>query len=498
MKSIIKYCGCLAVSIALLLPLVSCAQSKTEQVVVLKKPGLPVVYFRVMISAGSAMDPTGKPGLAYFTANLLNKGTTSYTRDQLEDKLSQIGAQIGISVDKEVVVITGKTLAEKVGDFYPIFREILTSPTFAEDQVKKMQSEQLDRISNIREDDSRLALGVFENQLFEGHRYGHLIEGTEEAVKGFTRNDAYRFYRDNYLRGNILAGVAGAVEDTLVERFEADLDLMPSGQVVRSEAEPKPVKSRCVILVEKENRAQMQLRIGHVVDYNRTNPDYFPMRLLAAYLGENRESFGRLYQTVREQRGLAYGAYAYCEYFRPAGWSKLMDNGIVRSDQYFHMMTYPKEVNGKFCIKLMLSEMTDLTAKPILQADIDRAQAYVANQYAFLMETPDKQLGMRLDELWYKTPGFVDKYQESINKIPDSELQSIALDHLHPKHVLIVAVVSNGEATKEALLSKETILELPSGSQEGALKEANDKFKAFDLGLKPEDIVIVKAKEMFR
>ena len=498
MKSITKYCGCLALSIALLLPLVSCAQSKTERVVVLKKPGLPVVYFRVMISAGSAMDPTAKPGLAYFTANLLNKGTTSYTRDQLEDKLSQIGAQIGISVDKEVVVITGKTLAEKVGEFYSIFREVLTAPTFAEDQVKKMQSEQLDRINGIREDDSRLALGVFENKLFEGHRYGHLVEGTEEAIKRFTRDDAYRFYRDNYLQGNILAGLAGAVEDTLVERFEADLGKMPSGQVVRSAAEPKVEKTRRVILVEKENRAQTQLRIGHVVDYNRTNPDYFPMRLLAAYLGENREAFGRLYQTVREQRGLAYGAYAYCEHFRPAGWSKLIDNGIVRNGQYFHMMTYPKEANGKFCIKLMLSEMTKLTTTQVSQDDIDRVQAYVANQYAFLMETPDKQLGMRLDELWYKMPTFVDKYQESINKVPHSELQSVALDHLHPDHVLIVAVVSNGEATKKELLGIDTKLELPSGAQEGALKEINDQIKAFDLDLKPEDIVIVKAREMFK
>jgi zinc protease len=498
MKSIIKYCGCLAVSIALLLPLVSCAQSKTERVVVLKKPGLPVVYFRVMISAGSAMDPTAKPGLAYFTANLLNKGTTSYTRDQLEDKLSQIGAQIGISVDKEVVVITGKTLAEKVGEFYSIFREVLTAPTFAEDQVKKMQSEQLDRINNIREDDSRLALGVFENKLFEGHRYGHLVEGTEEAVKRFTRDDAYRFYRDNYLQGNVLAGIGGAVEDTLLERFEADLGKMPSGQVVRSAAEPKVEKTRRVILVEKENRAQMQLRVGHVVDYNRTNPDYFPMRLLSAYLGENREAFGRLYQTVREQRGLAYGAYAYGEHFRPAGWSKLIDNGIVRSDEYFHMMTYPKEANGKFCIKLMLSEMTKLTTTPVSQDDFDRAQSYVANQYAFLMETPDKQLGMRLDELWYKTPGFVDNYQENLNKVPHSEMQSVALDHLHPDHVLIVAVVSNGEATKKQLLGADTKLELPSGAQEGALKEINDQIKAFDLNLKPEDIVIVKAREMFK
>jgi hypothetical protein len=114
------------------------------------------------------------------------------------------------------------------------------------------------------------------------------------------------------------------------------------------------------------------------------------------------------------------------------------------------------------------------------------------------METPDKQLGMRLDELWYKTPGFVDKYQESINKVPHSELQSVALDHLHPDHVLIVAVVSNGEATKKELLGADTKLELPSGSAEGDLKSINDQIKAFDLNLKPEDIVIVKAKEMFK
>ncbi len=498
MKLFIKHYGYLVVSIALLLPLISCAQSETDRIIVLKKPALPVVYFRVMISAGAAMDPTDKPGLAYFTANLLNRGTTSYAREQLEDKLNQIGAQIGISVDKEVVVITGKTLVEQVGEFYPIFREILTAPTFPEDQVKKMQSEQIDQINSIRENDGRLALGVFENRIFEGHRYGHLVEGAEEAVKSFTRNDAYRFYRDNYLRGNVLAGVAGAVEDTLVERFAADLDKLPSGQVVRSAAGPKSAKTRSVILVEKENRSQMQLRIGHVVDYNRTNPDYFPMRLLVSCLGEHREGFGRLQQTVREQRGLSYGAYAYCEYFRPAGWSKLIDNGIVRNDQYFSMMTYPKELNGKFCIKLMLSEMTKLTTTPIPEEEIDRVQAYVANQYPFLMETPDKQLGMRLDEIWYKTPGFVDNYQESINKVPHSELQSIALDHLHPDHVLIVAVVSDGEATKKALLSGETPLELPSGAQEGNLKEANDQIKAFDLGLKPEDIVIVKAKEMFR
>ena len=62
----------------------------------------------------------------------------------------------------------------------------------------------------------------------------------------------------------------------------------------------------------------------------------------------------------------------------------------------------------------------------------------------------------------------------------------------------VAAVVANGEATKKELLGADTKLELPSGAQEGALKEINDQIKAFDLNLKPEDIVIVKAREMFR
>jgi zinc protease len=476
----------------------ACAAPKSDNVVVLKKSGLPVVYYRVMISAGAAMDPADKPGLACFTANLLQKGTISFTRDQIEAGLDQIGGEIGISVDKEVVVITGRTLAENSGKFYAIFREILTAPTFSEDQARLLQSEQIDQIKQIREDDRSLAAKVLENRLFAGHRYGHLTEGAESSVKSFTRDDAVKFYRDNYTVGNILAGIGGAVEDTLVDRLQSDLAKMPSGKVVRSSVMPQLPKQRQVVLIEKENRAQSQLRIGHVVDYNRTNPDYFPMRLLGCYLGEHRESFGRLFKTVRSDRGLAYGAYAYTEYFQQAGWSKLIGNGIPRTDQYFSMWTYPKEINFEFCIKLMLTEMTNLTTTPISGEDYDRVKAYAANQYAFLMETPDKQLGMRLDEKWYKTPGFVDKYQESINKVPRSSLQSVALDHLHPDQVLIVAMVSNGEAAKKALLASETKLELPSGAQEGDLEALNKEIKAFNLGLKPEDIVIVKASEMFK
>ncbi len=482
----------------LLVCLLGCGAVADNQVVVLKKPGLPVIYYRVMIDAGSALDPTDKPGLAYLTASLLDKGTRSHSRAEIERRLNQIGAEVGIAVDKEVVVITGRTLAENSGEFYEIFREILTEPAFPEEEVRKAIAEQLDQIARIREDDSWLSLTVFENALFEGHRYGHAIQGSQDAVRNFTRRDVVEFYHANFVRGNVLAGIGGAVEDTLVERFKTDLGSLPTGRVVRSDVVPRLPKAPKVILVEKENRTQTHLRIGHVLEDNRTSPQYYPMRLLSCYLGQHREMFGRLFRTVRTERGLAYGAYAYCEHFRPLGWSKLMDNGIPRADQYFHMWTYPKEVNFEFCVKLMMSEMTKLTTTPLTADEIDRTKEFVANNFAFQMETPDRQLGMRLDEKWYKLPEYVEKFKYNINRVPRSELQTIALDNLNPRGVLIVAVVSNGEVAKQELLTLDTKLELPSGSEEGVLKSVNDEIKALDLKLLPEDITIVKASELFK
>lgn len=489
--------SCLLLALAAL-TLLSCGEAQTPEIVVIEKQELPVVYFRAMISAGSAYDPDQLPGLACFTAHLLNKGTSSFSRDEIENTLDEIGAEIAIAVDKEVVVISGRTLRGNLDDFYPIFMEIVTAPSFPEVEVELQKEAQFDRINQIREDDRALALAVLENELYSGHRYGHLVEGNESSIKRFTREDAAAFYEDFYLRGSLVAGLAGAVDDDLVARFKDDLMALPEGRIIRAGTTPMALHSRRVILIEKENRTQSQLRIGHLVNLTRRSPGYYAMRLLGCHLGEHRELFGRIPQEVREKRGLAYGAYAYTEYFKQAGWSKLQENGICRNNQYFNMWTYPKEENFEFCIKLMLSEMSKLAGGEIGQDGLDLVKSYVSNNFPFLIETPEKELGMRLDEIWYGTPGFVDSYQKKIRAADLTEVQEVARDELKPEEVLIVTVVSDGEAAKQELLSLVTALDLPSGAEEGELRTANDEIKATSLTLEEDDISIVKASGLFK
>jgi predicted Zn-dependent peptidase len=207
--------------------------------------------------------------------------------------------------------------------------------------------------------------------------------------------------------------------------------------------------------------------------------------------------FGRLFQQVRKLRGLAYGAYAYCEFFKQAGWSKLPANGIVRTDQYFHMWTYPKEENFEFCIKLMVDEMTRVASGDLPAERIELVRDNVANRLPFLIETPGQHLGMILDQRWYGADGFIESYQSSATAVTADQVRAAAEEYLRPGDLIIVAIVSDAEQARLELLSKATVLTLPSGVDEGNLKPENERIKAVDLGLHPDNISTVKAEELF-
>ena len=472
--------------------------AKALEVIQVKKPGIPVVYFEVMIKAGSAYDPPGKEGLAYFTAQLLDRGTQSFSRDQIDDLLDYLSARLNVEVRKEVIVISGTTLKENLDKFYRVFSEIILKPTFPEDQIEKTRRDQLDAIENVRSDDFDLVKESFDNFIFRGHPYGRLVYGNETSVKSLTRQDALNFYQKYFVQGNISLGLAGDFDDQLVERFKKDMSSLKTGEVQKIEGKVQPIVGRKVLLIEKEGRAQTQFRIGHPYDLNRHSPDYSAMVVANTYLGKHRESIGRLYKTVRMERGLCYGAYSYVEDFEQYGWSKLASPNNPREVQFFTMWTYPKSANAKFAMKLCLKEMTDLVNNGIPEDRLELTKNFEKNQFPFQIETPERKLGLMLDEKFYSTPGFLDSYEANIDNVTKEEIAMAVKKYLSPENVAIVALVSDGEKFKKELLSDQTTLEYPSQADTTLLKQADDQIKAFDLKLKESDFEIVKASELFK
>ena len=475
-----------------------CSRMEELKVIQVKKPGIPVVYFEVMFRAGSAYDPPGKEGLAYFTGTMLERGTESFSRDQVTELLDQISGRLNVQVHKEVIVISGTTLKENLDDFYKVLTEVILKPTFPEEQIEKTKVDQLDAIENVRQDDIDLVRQGFENYIFRGHPYGHLVCGNESSVKSLTRQDVLDFYHRYFVKNNVLLGLAGDFDQATLERFKKDMSGLEPGQAPELQGTVQPIVGRKVLLIEKEGRAQTQLRIGHPYSLTRTSSDYFPLLVANVYLGKHRESIGRLYKTVRMQRGLSYGAYSYIEHFEQAGWGKLVAPNIPRLLQYFSMWTYVKSLNAKFAIKLCLKELTDLVREGISEDRLEFTRNFEENQFAFQIETPERKLGLLLDDEFYGTPGFLESYERSVGRVTRAEASAAARVYLSPESIAIVALVSDGEQFKMELLSDQTVIEYPSQADTTALRDEDTKIKAFDLGLREEDFEIVKASELFK
>jgi zinc protease len=478
----------------------SCSTSEEMalKVVEVKKPGIPVIHFKVIVKSGSMDDPEGKEGLAYFTANLLRRGTTSFSREEIEEMLDFISAQLDIRTEKEVIVISGTTLKENLDKFYHIFTQVILDPAFPQQEIEKMKVDQLNAIENIKQDDTRLTAQVFENLLFRGHPYGHLVQGKISSVKSFTHEDVVQFYDKHFLRNNVILGMAGDFDDRIRNAFVGDLSRLAEGELSSDETILPQLLGRKVLLIEKEGRAQTQLRIGHPLTITRKDPDFIPLYLANTYLGKHRESLGRLYQTVRSDRGLCYGAYSYVEHFRQAGWSKLALPNLPRRSQYFSMWTYPKSINAKFAIKLALKELFDLVNHGIDQGTFSFLQNFEKNHLPFELETPERKLGLLMDEELYENFGFWEDFEKRLGGVTSEEIGTVVSRHLTADNCAVVALVSDGEDFKKELLSDETKIEYPSGVDPSALSSEDQKIKAFELGLRPEDFEIVGVSELFQ
>jgi zinc protease len=459
----------LGLMVLLLVFSLGCGKTQKLKIIEVKKPGIPVVHFRVMVFSGSADDPKGKEGLANFTFSLLKKGTQSYNREQIEDLLDFLSARINVEVDKEAIVISGTTLKENLDRFYPLFSEVLLKPTFPEEEIEKQKKDQEDGINMLVQDDAELVKECLQDFIYKDHPYGHPPVGNLSAIKGFTKEDVQNFYNTHFVKNNLVIGLAGDIDQSLVDK------------------------------VRKEGRDQTQLCFGHPLSFTRKDEIiFFPLYVANTYFGKHREQFGVLFRTVRTARGLSYGAYSYMEYFQQAGWSNLASPNTPRHDQYFSIWTYPKRINGKFSMKLVLKDLTDLVENGVPEKELERYKDFEINHFPFEIETPQRKLGQLMDEEFYGNYGFVDNFEKKMKEVTSVQVSQDLKKYIFPEDLIIVAIVSNAEDFKKELLSDKTVIEYPSGAEGSLLKEEDEKIKAFDLKIKPEDITVIKASELFK
>ena len=353
--------------------------------VLIEQHEIPIVSFSLIVGGGSVVDPPGKEGVADLTAELLRKGTTKRTADQLAAELDFIGATFNAGTSIDYTTITAEFLKKDLVKGLDLLADLLLNPTFPPSEVDKLARQGIDQIKAARDRAQGVIGNYFNAYLYGAHPYGRPTGGDERSLAAITRDDLLACYKERYTPSNTILAVAGdfvtaEMERTLTEKFGGW-----SGQVAPAVVLPAPVavKGRRLLLVDKPDSTQTFYQIGNL-GLARSNPDRVYVNVVNTLFGGRFTSM--LNDALRVSSGLTYGAGSFFNERRQRG--------------PFVISTYTRNETTERAIDLTLEVLQRLHAKGVTAAELTSAKNYLKGQFPPRVETTD-QLASQMAQLVY-------------------------------------------------------------------------------------------------
>ena len=336
------------------------------KVIELKKTGSPKIVVKVRFNNGSIADPAGKEGITNLTAALMmDGGTSSFTKSQINDMTYPMAAYYYSNTDKEVTTFTFAFPKDFVDEFYPILTGLILSPTLDESDFTRIKSNTLNYLTQVirassDEDFSKFAL---EEMLFAGTPYAHLVSGTVDGLNNITLEDVQAHYANYFTSTNVSIGIAGDFSKEFVDRLQGDLANLPATEVVLPEIpNPEMPDGINIRIVEKEDALGSAVFTGYPIDISRSDDEFAALMIANSWLGEHRKSYGQLYSKIRETRSMNYGDYSYIEWYDNGGRNQLPVTGVPRNSNYFALWIRPVQIGDQ--LKQQYPELADITDRP--------------------------------------------------------------------------------------------------------------------------------------
>lgn len=396
-----------------------------------KTEGLPMADIRITFDAGSARDEQHH-GVAALTAALLDTGAGDWDADTIAERFESVGAEFsaGGSMDTASLslrVLTDKPLFEKALE---TLRVILAKPRFAEADFQREQNRTLAAIKQQEESPGEVASIAFYQALYGQHPYAHPETGTLATVKALTADDLKQFYRQYYVAANSLVVIVGDMSRQQAEQTaEKLLSELPVGQ------KPGPLpKVTAPAQGGKKHlafpSAQTHVLVGQP-GISRKDPDYFDLYVGNHILGGS-GLVSKLFNEVREKRGLAYSASsAFVPLSEPGPFLVSLQ---TRNDQ-----------TGQ-ALSVLNSTLADFIAKGPTAEELLAAQKNITGGFAMRFDT-NKELANYVSMIgFYDLPlDYLDTFKDKINKVTVASITDAFKRHVNLKLSQTITVGQGGK-----------------------------------------------------
>lgn len=274
------------------------------------------VSLEIWIKVGSRYESFQENGLAHFIEHMNFKGTTKRTAQQIAEEVDAIGGYLNAFTSRESTVYNAKVLKEHMPFIIELLNDILFNSIYSEEDIEKEKNVVLQELAQTEDSPEEMVMEYFYEASFNDQAFGRSILGTKDRIKSFTRNQVVNFINKYYVGPRIIISAVGNIthEELLKE--------------VNSKFHPKIENKETVINVEKaeftggviqkndSELSQLHLVIGYN-GFSSKDEEYYSQEILSSILGGSISS--RLFQEIREKRGLVYSVGTFCTYYNEAG-----------------------------------------------------------------------------------------------------------------------------------------------------------------------------------
>jgi predicted Zn-dependent peptidase len=397
----------------------------------------------IWVNVGSRDEAPATAGASHFLEHLLFKGTTSRTALEISSAIESVGGEMNAFTSKEYTCFYARVIDTDLPMAIDVVSDLITSSIVTALDVDAERKVVLEEIAMRDDDPSDLVHDLFSDTYYGNTPIGRPILGTIDSINGMSRNTVFNYYKKKYLPQDLVVAVAGNIKHKRVvamveEALSRDnfLDVL-AAPVIRPNFPVKNTKQQSVgLLYKKSEQAHMFYGMEGVA---RADERRFAMGVLSAALGGGMSS--RLFQEIREKRGLAYSVYAYAQQF--AG------SGVLG----FYAGCNPTKAIE--VVEIIRSVLADVADNGMTHEEIERAKGAVRGSLVLSQEDSGSRMSrIGKNEIVYGQVMDFDEILKSIARVNAEDIRQIASEFLVKRPTLALVGPFKNESKFEKVLGR--------------------------------------------
>jgi predicted Zn-dependent peptidase len=376
-----------------------------ERVITEHVPGVRSVALGFWIGAGSRDEPNAKAGVSHFIEHLLFKGSSRYSAQEIAELFDELGGELNAATSRETTVVYARVPDERVESALDVMADMVFEPAFVEvDQEREVV---LEEIAMVEDNPQDLVHDIVSEAVFGGHPLGRPVIGRAEVIGSVSRRSLASYHRGAYVGSNVVLAAAGNVEHGRL------------AEPLRLARKPLTRVAPPGIRFQAKPTEQYHVCLG-AAGVSRVDERRFAASLLDAIVGGSASS--RLFQEIREKRGMAYAVYSFA--------SQYSDSGQIG------VYIGTREENLAACFEIAAEQLADVAAGNVRPGELERAQENLKGRLLLSLESTANRMSRLGKSLVTETELLSpDEVIARIEAVDAAEIAEVAAELLAPERL---------------------------------------------------------------